>query len=191
MDDLQRKWNDRWREKAGEPLTADPWLLETGDLMPMTGCALDLACGRGRNALALARRGLTVTALDLSAEALAQLASTAAGEGLQIHCIRCDLENLPPQLTQEYDLLLCFFFLHRPLFPWLQAAVRPGGLAILRTFSSAGNFPPVELEPRFVLHPGELQERFSGWEILRHEEGMEPSRKGGSLAGIVARKPSV
>jgi hypothetical protein len=32
---------------------------------------------------------------------------------------------------------------------------------------------------------------FAGWEILVHEEGLEPSHKGGSLAGIVARRPQV
>jgi len=67
--------------------------------------------------------------------------------------------------------------------------VKPGGYAILRTFSSAGNFPPGDLDAQFVLQPQELLSIFSGWEILRHEEGLEPSRKGGSLAGILARKP--
>lgn len=189
MNDIQHKWDIRWRERAGEALVADPWLLKLNDLLPSCGHALDLACGRGRNALDLARRGLAVSALDLSAEALAQLARAAAEEGLQIDCECCDLEAQPPTLMRDFDLVLCFFFLHRPLLPWIRTAVRPGGLAILRTFSSAGRFPPGELEPRFVLQPGELLTLFSGWEILLHEEGLEPSRKGGSLAGIVARKP--
>jgi len=60
---------------------------------------------------------------------------------------------------------------------------------VVRTFSRAGSFPGGLDNPDFVLNPGELPDLFSGWEILLHEEGLEPSKKGGSLAGIVARRP--
>ena len=188
MNDPRDKWNRRWRERIGEEVVADTWLLEVRDLLPV-GRALDLACGRGRNALELARWGFTVTAVDCSEEALAQLAAAAATESLPIDCQCCDLERQSPEMAQDFDLVLCFYYLHRPLLPWLLAAVKPGGLAVLRTFSSAGSFPPGKLDSQFVLQPGELLTVFAGWEILRHEEGLEPSHKGGSVAGIVARKP--
>ncbi|MDH3455058.1 MAG: methyltransferase domain-containing protein [Desulfuromonadales bacterium] len=190
MNDVLDKWNRRWREQLGDELVADSWLLEVVELLPV-GRALDLACGRGRNALELARRGFDVTAIDHSDEGLAQLTASATAEQLSIACLPCDLEGQPPALVPDFDLVLCFFFLHRPLLKWLLAAIRPGGLAVLRTFSSAGSFAPGELDARFVLQPGELLTIFAGWEILRHEEGLEASRKGGSLAGIVARKPLV
>jgi SAM-dependent methyltransferase len=184
----REKWNLRWRERAGDELVADAWLLKVAEQLP-GGRALDLACGRGRNALELARRGYAVTAVDQSEEALEQLAGAAHAAGLAIECLRCDLEARPPMLAADFDLVLCLFYLHRPLLPWLLAQVRPGGLALLRTFSCAGDFPPGSADPRFVLEPGELLRIFTGWEVLRHEEGVEPSRKGGSLAGILARKP--
>jgi tellurite methyltransferase len=188
MSDPREKWNRRWRGKVGEEPVADAWLQQVAGLLP-GGRALDLACGRGPNALALARRGYAVTAVDQSEEALRQLADMASAEGLVIECLRCDLEDSPPQLAPDFDLVLCLFYLHRPLHPWLLSRVKPGGLALLRTFSRAGDFPSGKLDPRFVLEPGELLEIFAGWEILCHEEGLEPSRKGGSLAGILARKP--
>ncbi len=188
MNNLLDKWNRRWRERVGDELVADSWLLEVCNLLPVSR-TLDLACGRGRNTLELARRGFALTAVDFSEEALTQLSSTAAKEGLRVDCLCCDLENRPLVLTQNFDLVMCFFYLHRPLFPTMLATVRPGGLAMIRTFSSAGPFPPGELDERFILQPGELLEVFSGWEILRHEEGLEPSRKGGSLAAVLARKP--
>jgi hypothetical protein len=61
-------------------------------------------------------------------------------------------------------------------------------ISVLRIFSRAGTFPGGPNDPDFVLRPGELLEIFAGWEILLREEGMEPSRKGGYLAGIVARR---
>ena len=187
---IKPDWNDRWREKAGQPLTVDPWLLAIAPLLPNSGRALDLACGRGRHALFLAERGLAVTALDNSAEALAQLHSEATRRALTIETRQVDLEIAPQLPIAGFDVVLLFFYLQRSLLPHLRNAVRPGGLAVLRTFSSAGPFPGGPENPDFVLRPGELLEIFADWEILRHEEGLEPSSKGGSLAGIVARRPS-
>jgi SAM-dependent methyltransferase len=182
------KWNCRWRERRGEEIVADGWLLNNLGLLPV-GTALDLACGRGRNALELARRGFTVTGVDHATEALAQLQTAAATDKLSLATLCHDLESVVPPLDSLFDLVLCFFYLHRPLIPWMLQRVKPGGYALIRTFSRAGNFPASELDARFVLQPQELLSIFKGWEILRHEEGLEPSRKGGSLAGILARKP--
>lgn len=189
MTDSTPDWNDRWRERANEPLTVDPWLLALAPTLPDSGCALDLACGRGRHALFLAEQGLSVTALDSSTEALAQLRSEAARRALEIEIRQVDLEVATQLPVASFDVVLLFFYLQRSLLPHLREAVRPGGLALLRTFSSAGPFPGGPANPDYVLRPGELLKIFAGWEILRHEEGLEPSSKGGSLAGIVARRP--
>lgn len=180
-------WNSRWREKADDTWEPDPWLLKVRPLLP-GGRALDIACGRGRNALYLAEQGLSVTAIDVSEEALAQLAAEASRRNLQIETRQVDLETAPHLAAGEFDLVLDFFYLHRPLLPALRQSVRPGGVAVLRTFSRAGSFPGGPDNPDIVLHTGELLEIFAGWTTLLHEEGIEPSRKGGSLAGIVARR---
>jgi SAM-dependent methyltransferase len=140
--------------------------------------------------LFLAERGLSVTALDSSAAALDQLHDKATRRALAIEIRQVDLEVSPQLPTACFDVVLLFFYLQRSLLPHLRKAVRPGGFAVLRTFSSAGPFPGGPANPDFVLRPGELLEIFAGWEILRYEEGLEPSSKGGSLAGIVARLPS-
>jgi SAM-dependent methyltransferase len=188
MDDPRTTWNNRWREKTDDPWEPDPWLLRIRPLLP-GGRALDIACGRGRNALYLAEQGLAVTAIDVSEEALAQLASEAARRKLPVETRQIDLEAAPQLPGNAFDLVLEFFYLHRPLLPQLLQTVRPGGVAVLRTFSSAGAFPGGPGNPDFVLRPGELLEIFAGWDILLHEEGIEPSRKGGALAGIVALRP--
>jgi tellurite methyltransferase len=188
MSDIRTKWNERWREKAVSSKGPDSWLCEVLPLLP-GGRALDLACGNGRNAIFLAERGLSVTALDISEEALAQLQKEAADRGLEVETRQVDLEADPRLPPDTFDLAIDFFFLYRPLLPFLLRSVRPEGVAILRTFSRAGPFPGGPENPDFVLQPGELLEIFKGWEILRYEEGLEASRKGGSLAGIVARRP--
>ena len=56
---------------------------------------LDLACGRGRHALELARRGLDVTGLDLDETSLRFARETAAEEGIEIDLVRADMREVP------------------------------------------------------------------------------------------------
>jgi len=181
-------WDARWRQKQGD-LLPDPWLVKIANLLPAAGDCLDIACGRGRNALWLAERGWRVTCIDKSSVGLEAAGREAERRGLKIHLERQDLEETPVLPVNSCDLLLQFFYLHRALFPALLEAVRPGGMILLRTFSHAGPFAAGSLSKDFVLEPGELLELCSGWAVLCHEEGLEASRKGGSLAGILARRP--
>ncbi|PLX94065.1 MAG: SAM-dependent methyltransferase, partial [Desulfuromonas sp.] len=57
-------WDQRWKERQERPLQADSWLLKMMPLLPETGTALDIACGRGRNAVYLQQHGWQVTAVD-------------------------------------------------------------------------------------------------------------------------------
>jgi len=189
-DDLQMEndWNQVWQERQQKPLIPDPWLERVLPLLP-PGRALDLACGRGRNALLLAEHGYAVTALDASAQGLAQLTQEARRRNLVIDTLQQDLEQTPRLPEAAFDVVLQFFYLQRSLLGALREAVRPGGMAVLRTFSRAGDFPDGPGNPDYVLEIRELLQIFAGWEILLHEEGLDEAERGGGLAGIVARKP--
>ncbi len=189
MENPREKWNRHWGERAeggGEP---DLWLLRALPLLPSPGKALDIACGAGRNALFLAERGWAVTGIDISEEGLALLDAEAGRRGLPLNTERIDLEAEPLLPSGPFDLVLLLFYLQRNLFPAILSSVRPGGVAVVRTFSTAGDFPGGPGNPDFSLRPGELLQIFAGWEVLMHEEGVEPAKRGGGLAGIVARRP--
>ncbi len=70
------------REGAAYGTAPSPELVAFFDQCPLMGEALDLGAGHGRDALALARRGLTVTAIDSSSEGIARLRKAAEEEGL-------------------------------------------------------------------------------------------------------------
>jgi SAM-dependent methyltransferase len=56
---------------------------------------LDLACGHGRIALELARRGCRVTGLDLSPRSLQLAREAAAGEQLDVDWVLADMREIP------------------------------------------------------------------------------------------------
>lgn len=186
---MAKDWNRVWQERRQEPLQFDSWLQKVLPLMPPSGRLLDIACGRGRNALPLAARGYHVTAVDSSPQGLKQLAAEAARQQLPVTTVQQDLEHNPHLNLGTFDIVLQFFYLQRSLFDSLRQTVKPGGLAVVRTFSRAGEAAGGPGNPDYVLLPGELPVVFAGWEILLHEEGQDRAQRGGCLAGIVARKP--
>lgn len=119
-----------------------------GDLP--VGDVLDLGCGEGGDAVWLAEQGWTVTALDVSATAVARGAEGAAGRGVgdRITWIADDLSTWTTE--QTFDLVTASFFhstVELPRSPILRRAaaqVRDGGhlLLVSHVFESEDDYPP-------------------------------------------------
>src|SRR5215216_4510169 len=118
------------RSRGDSPhMAADPtrWLIDHEHLLPRAGRAVDVACGRGRNALWLAQRGLTTDAIDGNAEAVEYVRAEAHRLALPLSAEMIDLEDSVVRLpAAAYDVIVVVHYLHRPLFPTLKAALRPG-----------------------------------------------------------------
>jgi uncharacterized protein YndB with AHSA1/START domain len=177
-------WNARYaaREERSAP---SPFLDQLGDLVPRSGRALDLAGGAGRHALWLARRGLEVTLADVSDVAIGLAEAAARAQGLALATVRVDLlASAPP--PGPWDLVLCTYFLHRPLFALFPHLLAPGGVLV---FSHATR-KNLERHPRpgpdHLLDDGELASLVRGLEVLRLEEGWTES--GRHEARLVARR---
>lgn len=163
------------------------WLVENADLLPREGRALDLACGGGRHAFLLAAIGLEVDALDRDSARTEAVRATAARAGLRVNARVVDLEtgSFDPG-SSVYDLILVVHYLHRPLFPALLKALKPGGVLLYETFTVEQARHGKPTRPEFLLEPGELPRLLSGLEILRQREG---EFEGRFVAAVAARKP--
>jgi SAM-dependent methyltransferase len=172
-----------------------PHLLAHRDAVRATarlGPVLDLACGTGRHALAVAGWGLPVVAMDRSRDALADLAGHARTRSLPVLGVRTDLETPMgiPVRPGSCGTILVFRFLFRPLAAAIVEALAPGGLLLYETFTihqrDLGEGPG---NPAFLLREGELLERFARLEIESHWEGLTPGPAPQALARLAARKP--
>jgi rhodanese-related sulfurtransferase/precorrin-6B methylase 2 len=173
-----------------------PWLIDNADLLPRGGRVLDVACGRGRHALLLASAGFHVHAIDRNPDAIAFLEQTADRLSLQLQADVVDLETDPPPNlgSSEYDAVIGFNYLHRPLMPAIRGAVKPGGRIFYETFTTRQAERGHPKNPDFLLKDGELTELMaprlrSGqapFAILRSREGDIDGR---FIASIVAERP--
>jgi SAM-dependent methyltransferase len=184
----RERWNARYRDEDA-PSEPAAFLAELEGVLPRSGRALDVAGGAGRHALWLARRGLAVTLADVSDVALGRAAARAAAEGLQLATVRLDLEESPlPE--GPWDLLLCTYFLHRPLLAVFARALAPGGVLAFAHPTRTNLLRHARPPPGHLLEDGEVRGLAGGLalEVLRCDEGWRAS--GRHEAWLVARAPA-
>ena len=155
------------------------------------GPVLDLACGRGRHALAAAELGAATLAIDRDEGALRALQAQADRRGLPLQALRADLETLfgIPVRAGSCGAILVFRFLFRPLAAAIVEALAPGGLLLYETFTIAQR--ALGTGPRradFLLEPGELAALFSGLEPIEYTEIRSDGDPPECLARLAARR---
>ncbi|WNG45758.1 class I SAM-dependent methyltransferase [Archangium minus] len=188
-----QRWDERY---ATEPLffgdAPNPYLVATVErwFPAMASRSLSALClgeGEGRDALFLARRGFTVTAVDGSLKGLEKLSRRAGAEGLAIQVMHADLAHYEPA-SRAFDLVSSFFChlppeLRRTVHERAVRALRPGGFFVLEGFTprqrelgltSGGPkdvrllFEPAVLRSELERRPGE-----DGLELFECEELVE------------------
>ncbi|MEM8765883.1 MAG: methyltransferase domain-containing protein [Pseudomonadota bacterium] len=156
----RERWDARYRNRDGNSLgLPSEWLLTYLDETAGAGRALDLACGAGRNALALAERGWRVDAVDVSPVALAlgqQVAEARQLSGLR--WIVADLETELP-VAGPYELILIVRYLDRALLEALPALLAPGGSLLLELHQPAppGQTSSGPRNPDYLITPDALR----------------------------------
>ncbi len=185
----REKWDRRYAEDSHNKRNPVTLLEEWLPRLPV-GKALDVACGAGRNALALARAGFAVDALDISAEGLEQARAAAAAESLEINWIEHDLDE-PYPFARDYEVILVLWYVDLELIGRLRDCLAPGGFLLSEEHleTDADVIGPQSAEYRVA--PGALRAAVDGLEILRYGESIEEADDGARIASarVVARRP--
>ena len=202
MPSTASEWDEKHRRDADAgSQDAAPILCELNPLLP-PGQSLDLACGRGGNAIFLAEQGRSVTAVDWSTAALEILERDArsrgvtvkrlGGKGPSVHppsgiaAICADLESFEFQ-AEEYSLVVCIRYLDRKLLNRIPQMLTPGGMALVETYTTAQlSFHGGPRNPAYLLHPGELRHALPGLKLVFYRE----LRAGQGIATLLAAKPA-
>jgi SAM-dependent methyltransferase len=128
-------WDARYRERDGAMWSGRPngrLVAEVAALTP--GRALDVGCGEGADAVWLAQRGWTVTAIDISSVAIGRARETPDPAGASVEWICGDVLQTPLP-AGSFDLMSMQY----PALPkaageaavqTLLGTVRPGGLLL-------------------------------------------------------------
>jgi tellurite methyltransferase len=169
----RQRWDKKWATRPDDAFRPHPLLTGNSHLLTR-GRALDLACGRGQNAIWLAKHGYDVLGVDISDRALDVATAESRGYGLRerAHFERVDLDDWDIPET-AFDLICVIRFLDRRLFPGIRAGLRPNGLLFYSTRHVGALRWNPSANRAYLLSPGELQAIFRDWRILHYEEGSE------------------
>jgi tellurite methyltransferase len=185
---MSTKDKEKWNYKYGVPeyITGkEPveWLKGHSDMLRVKGSALDIAAGEGRNAVFAAEKGYETLAVDISTKGLEKARGLADEKGVNIETCVVDIDNWKIE-QNTFDLILCFNFLDRRIFPAIKNALKPGGLIFYETFTvdylKYSNF-----KREWVLEHNELLDTFSELRILGYRE-IDSNNK--AFASLIARK---
>ena len=137
-------YKDIWRSIIPAELTPKEidFMLSYFNLHPGSK-VLDLMCGYGRHAIALAKKGIAITALDNLDDYITEIKKVAEEESLPINAIKADVIRY--KIDDEFDLALCMgnslnFFNAEDtqyLLTNIHSHLKPGGHFLINTWSLA------------------------------------------------------
>lgn len=182
-NDARETWDARYAAGRFDPSGPPAWLDELGEELPREGLALDLAAGAGRISIWLARRGLSVEAVDISPVGLALAREAASDEGVRIRTHVTDLAREAPP-DGPYAFVACFHYRQPGLLVELGQKLSPGGILVAEQATVRNLERHERPSKRWLGESNELLREAGGLEVAYYREAWLGGRH---LARLVAR----
>ena len=151
------------------------------------GRVLDVAMGKGSNAVFLAKMGFDVQGVDISSDAVRDSLEAARKAGVAIKAEVADLEGDYVIRKGAYDVIICFRYLQRSLIPQIKEGLRRGGMVVYETFTVDQVRFGKPRNPDYLLKYNELLHMFLDFRCRFYQEGVLETRK--AIARLIAEKP--
>lgn len=202
-------WNNRYQDIGNAYLFGtepNRYLASKAALFKTRQKALSLGDGEGRNSVWLSKKGLDVTAVEISPLAVDKARKLAAQHGVDIHLIQTDMllhDWNAAALNNTFDWVIGIFIQfvgaedRKTQFQTMKGLTAPGGRILLHGYT------PKQLEYR-TGGPSNLEnlytrqillDAFSDWEIeemIEHEDMLSEGTAHcgqSALISMIARKP--
>jgi tellurite methyltransferase len=160
------------------------FLVDNLALLPK-GLVLDVAMGKGRNAVYLAEQGFDVEGVDISADSIQEALNLAESRKVKIKSRLADLEK-NFIFDSTYDLIIVFNYLQCTLFPHIKSSLNKNGMVVYETFTIDQPRFGHPHNPDYLLRYNELLEYFRDFRVLRYQEGIFDNSV--AKAAIIAQK---
>jgi 2-polyprenyl-3-methyl-5-hydroxy-6-metoxy-1,4-benzoquinol methylase len=180
-------WNTRFQaDNYVYGIEPNIFLAEMQKKLQLSGEALAIAEGEGRNAVFLAQQGMNVTAWDYAEAGLEKTKKLGQERGVAVSTELVDL-NVATWRKDLWDEIICIFGhfpeeLRKKTLLGVKEAIKPGGYYITEVYSHK-QIPYNSGGPRvldFLYKPDEFLQTFADWRIIHFFMG-EAVRHEGEL----------
>ncbi|MGG3505030.1 class I SAM-dependent methyltransferase [Paenibacillus lautus] len=184
-------WNERFQGEdyvfGTEP---NVFIADMHKKLGLTGDALAIAEGEGRNAVFLAREGMNVTVWDYAESGLNKANKLAEASGVAIRTELVDLHEAQ-WMQDQWDEIICVFGhfpkeLRTKTLEGVKTAVKPGGYFLTEVYS------PYQIpyrsggpqDQQFLYVPEDFLETFAEWRIVHFFMGEVIRQEGQGHQGL-------
>jgi SAM-dependent methyltransferase len=185
------RWTARYAADGGAQRPPSPWVIAACARLPAGRLIIDIAAGDGRHAVALARTGHRVVALDIVEAAIRRAVREEAG----VLGLVSDVQRLPLRPACA-DAVLVTNFLEREIFDDLKSLLGPGGIIVYETYTREhlilveSGRARAPRGPDYLLQSRELLRLVAPFTILDYREGYVHDDAGERyVASVVAERP--
>ena len=188
---MNNHWHNRFQDEnfvyGTEP---NVFLSEMQKKLQLSGDALAIAEGEGRNAVFLAQQGMKVTTWDYAQSGLLKTEKLAESKGVTVQTELVDLNEAVWE-PEMWDEIICVFGhfpkeIRKKTLEGVKKAVKPGGYFLTEVFSiyqlpyKSGGPKDINL----LYSPEEFLETFKDWRIVHFFMGEAIRHEGDLHTGL-------